>query len=185
MDDELILSLFERREDAALSAVAAKYGRLCSRVARNILADDRDAEECVNDTWLHAWNAIPPEKPHRLSVWLARLTRNLAVSRLRGLHSLKRGGGELPLVLDELSECIPGGADPQRELEGRELAERINAFLAGLRAEERDLFLARYYFAAPTAELAERTGLSPGRINTVLSRTRKKLERCLKEEALC
>lgn len=184
MDDEAIVQLLEARQESALDALAGKYARLCRGVARNFLSDERDTEECVNDTWLHAWNAIPPEHPKALPAWLARVTRNLAVSRLRALRAQKRGGGEASLALDELSECLGGGTEPQRELDARALGEAINAFLDRLRPPERDLFVARYFFAAGTDELCERTGFSAGRINTQLSRTRRKLKNHLKEEGL-
>ena len=185
MDDQAILSLFRQRLDAALAETEAKYGKLCFRTAHNILDDPQDAEECVNDTWLHAWNAIPPEQPQKLSAWLAKVTRNLALSRLRRKTAEKRGGTQAPLVLDELAECLPGGTEPERELERGELAEAVNRFLSGLRREERDLFVARYFFAASHAELAERTGWSVGKIKSTLRRSRLKLQAQLKEEGLC
>ena len=185
MDDQAILSLFRQRQDRAIAETEAKYGKLCFRVADNILADARDAEECVNDTLLRAWNAIPPEQPGRLSAWLTRVTRNLAVSRLREKTAEKRGGTQIPLVLDELAECLSGGTEPERELERGELTEAVNRFLSGLKREERDLFVARYFFAASHAELAERTGWSVGKIKSTLRRSRLKLQAQLKEEGLC
>ena len=184
MEDETILLLFGQRQERALEETQAKYGRLCLRVADGILADARDAEECVNDTWLHAWESIPPERPARLSAWLARVTRNLAISRLRRRRALKRGGGELPALLDELAECLPGGEDPQSRLEARELSESVDGFLAGLKKEERDLFMARYFFAATTDELCRRTGWTGARIQSMLQRTRRKLKNYLIEEGV-
>ena len=184
MEDEGILLLYRQRQDRALLETQAKYGRLCFRVADGILSDARDAEECVNDTWFHAWNAIPPEWPARLSAWLARVTRNLAISRLRSRRAKKRGGDELPALLDELAECLPGGDDPQRVLESRELAETVDRFLEGLKKEERDLFVARYFFAAAPAVLQQRTGWSTGKIQSMLQRTRHKLKNYLQEEGI-
>ena len=108
MDDESILRLFDDRQERALLETQAKYARLCRRVADNILSDARDAEECVNDTWLRAWEVIPPEHPTLFSAWLARVTRNLAISRLRERKAQKRGADEPSVLLDELSECLPG-----------------------------------------------------------------------------
>ena len=185
MDDEAILTLYWQRQHAALEETAAKYGRLCYAVANNLLQSPEDAEECVNDTWLHAWNAIPPEKPRVFSAWLSRVTRNLAISRLRAAGAARRGGNEVSLVLDELAECIPGGTDPQRLVEQRELSEAVNRFLASLRREDRDVFVARYFYAASHVELSARTGWTVGKTKTVLRRTRLKLQSYLKEEGLC
>lgn len=185
MDDKMILNLYRMRQTAALSETEAKYGRLCFAVANNILSSREDSEECVNDTWLHAWNAIPPEWPSKLSAWLCRVTRNLAISRRREALAEKRGGGEVPLVLDELTECLPGGRDPQDVLETKELSEAVSRFLVTLKPLDRDVFVARYFFAASHAELSVRTGWTVGKIKTVLRRTRQKLKNYLKEEGLC
>ncbi len=185
MDDEAILTLYRQRDSSAVAETEAKYGRLCFSVAHNILFNREDSEECVNDTWLHAWNAIPPEWPLRFSAWLTRVTRNLAISRLRESRAQKRGGEEIPLVLEELGECIPGGTDPQREAEQKELQEAVNRFLDGLDAPIRDVFVARYFYAATHSELSTRTGWSVGKVKTVLRRTRLKLRTMLKEEGLC
>lgn len=184
MDDENILALFYSRQERALLETQAKYGRLCRHVADNILMDARDAEECVNDTWLHAWRAIPPERPARFSAWLTRVTRNLALSRLRGRLAKKRGGDTLTELLDELAECLPGGEDPEHAAESRELGAAIDQFLSTLDREERDLFVARCYFAAPTAILAKRIGVTEAALNSRLQRTRRKLKNYLIEEEL-
>ena len=185
MDDEAILALYRQRQSSAVTETDAKYGRLCFSVANNILNNREDSEECVNDTWLHAWNAIPPEWPKKLSAWLSRVTRNLAVSRFRAEHAAKRGGDELPLILDELAECVPGGTDPQQALEQKELSDAVSRFLARLKPLDRDVFVARYFFAASHTELSTRTGWSVGKVKTVLHRTRLKLQKHLKEEGLC
>ena len=185
MDDEAILALYRQRQSSAITETDAKYGRLCFSVANNILNNREDSEECVNDTWLHAWNAIPPEWPKKLSAWLSRVTRNLAVSRFRAEHAAKRGGDELPLILDELAECVPGGTDPQQVLEQKELSDAVSRFLARLKPLDRDVFVARYFFAASHMELSTRTGWSVGKVKTVLHRTRLKLQKHLKEEGLC
>ena len=182
MTDEEIIALFFERSERAISELAEKHGAAVRRVARNILGDERDAEECVDDTWLRAWNSIPPARPASLPAWLAKVTRNLAITRLRGITARKRGGGEIPLLLDELAECLPGGEDPQRELEKRELSEAVDRFLSSLEREERDLFTARYFFGASPAELAARTGLTENAVAGRLRRMRTKLKNCLKEE---
>ena len=185
MDDIQIIELFQKRNEDAIKESRTKYGRYCASIAGNILHSAEDTEECVNDTWLHAWNAIPPEWPLRFSAWLTRVTRNLAISRLRESRAQKRGGEEIPLVLEELDECIPGGTDPQREAEQKELREAVNRFLDGLDSAARDVFVARYFYAASHSELSARTGWSVGKVKTVLRRTRLKLRTKLKEEGLC
>ena len=126
-----------------------------------------------------------PEKPKLFSAWLSRVTRNLAVSRLRETRAAKRGGAEIDLVLDELAECIPGGTDPQKVLEARELTQAVNRFLATLKPPERDAFVARYFYTASHAELSAHTGWTVGKTKTMLRRTRLKLQIYLKEEGLC
>lgn len=185
MEDSEILDLYRQRSERAIAETAAKYGNYCGAIARRILQNEEDTEECLSDTWLHAWNAIPPEKPKLFSAWLSRVTRNLAISRLRETRAAKRGGAEIDLVLDELAECIPGGTDPQRVLEANELAEAVNRFLAALKPLERDAFVARYFYAASHAELSARTGWTVGKTKTVLRRARLKLQTYLKEEGLC
>ena len=182
MDDESILQLFFQRREQALNETQAKYARLCLRVADGILADTRDAEECVNDTWLRAWNSIPPARPASLPAWLAKVTRNLAITRLRGITARKRGGGEIPLLLDELAECLPGGEDPQRAAEGAELTALIDAWLGGLAREDRVLFLRRYWYGDGVSALAKDQGWGESRVKTALHRLRKGLREHLEKE---
>ena len=155
--------------------------------ADRILNSREDAEECVTHTWLHAWNAIPPEKAEavfRLQA-LPRDEKSYDLTASREARAAKRGGAEIDLVLDELAECIPGGTDPQRVLEANELAEAVNRFLAALKPTERDAFVVRYFYAASIAELSARTGWTVGKTKTVLRRARLKLQTYLKEEGLC
>ena len=110
MEDSAIIDLYWAREERALSETDAKYGGYCRSIAHNILKNREDSEECVSDTWLHAWNAMPPQRPSILSSFLGRITRNLSFDRCRRQNAEKRGGGSLPLALDELSECVPAGS---------------------------------------------------------------------------
>ena len=185
MDDSAIISLYQRRDEAAITESDRKYGAYCRAIAAGLLPLREDREECVSDTWLRAWNSIPPERPQKLSCYLARVTRNLAITRFRSRRAQKRGDGQLPLVLDELAECVSGGPDPQQHLESRELSEHIDRFLSELDPGVRDVFVARYFFAASVSELSGRTGRSKAAINSILQRTRKKLQTYLKEEVLC
>ena len=107
MEDSAIIDLYWAREERALSETDTKYGGYCRSIAHNILKNREDSEECVSDTWLHAWNAMPPQRPSILSSFLGRITRNLSFDRCRRQNAEKRGGGSLPLALDELSECVP------------------------------------------------------------------------------
>ena len=172
MRDDEILRLFEARSEGAIPAAEARYGACCRAVARGVLGSEEDAEECVNDALFAAWQAIPPEKPRSLPAYLARLTRNLACSRLRRETAAKRGGGELPLILDELGECVPGRTNVEAELEGRELLRAIDAWLDTLPRKKRQLFLCRYWYAAPIPELARRFGMTEGAVSVSLHRLR-------------
>ena len=185
MDDARIVELYWSRSEQAISETEAKYGNYCRTISRNILADSADAEECVNDTYLKAWNSMPSNRPARLAPYLGRLTRWLSLNRLRDQDCLKRGKGELPLVLDELAETLDSGFDTERELEIRELNREIRRLLSGLEKEERDIFLSRYWYVASIAEIAERSGFTESKVKSMLHRTRKKLLRQLKEEGLC
>lgn len=185
MEDKDIVELFWQRSEAALPETQRKYGSYCRTIAYNILENDEDAEECVNDTWLKAWNSMPDHRPSRLAPYLAKLTRWLSLSLLRQRRRLKRGGGETALALDELSEVLSDGSDAQHELEIKELNAAVRQFLSGLNETEREVFLSRYWFLVGVKEIAARFGFSPNKISTMLHRTRRKLQTYLKEEGLC
>lgn len=185
MEDTAIVDLYWQRSDQAISETDRKYGRYCHRIAYNICASNEDAEECVNDTWLRAWNAMPTERPSALSGFLGAITRNLALDRCRAKHSLKRGGGEIPLALDELGGCVPGPSDPEREIEAKELAQAIDRFVDSLTEAEQILFISRYWFLAPVAEIAAKRGCTQGKVKVTLFRLREKLKLYLQEENLC
>ncbi len=175
MDDQTILDLYFARDERAIRETDARYGTLCHTVALNILRDRPDAEECVNDTYLKAWNAIPPARPRSLSAYLCRITRNLALDRFRQNHRHKRNS-DLIVSLDELSDCIP-----MRDEDAGALARLLNEFLGRLDASERKLFLGRYFHAATVKELARLWGLTPKAVTMRLSRTRTKLRSFLEE----
>ena len=182
MGDEEILELYLRRDEAAIAQTLLAHGPYCRRLAENILHSPEDAEECVSDACLRAWNAIPPERPARLRYYLAKITRNLALHRFRAAQAEKRGGGELPLVLEELADCVPGGESPEAEVLARELGAVLSSFTAALPPRERYIFLRRYYSAEPVADIAARCGLSPGNVSVILTRLRKKLRARLSKE---
>ncbi|MBR3310757.1 MAG: RNA polymerase sigma factor [Solobacterium sp.] len=181
MEDREIVQLYWDRDEAAIKESSLKYGVYCRSISRNILESWEDAEEVVNDTWLKAWNAIPPKKPSILSVFLGRITRNLSFDIYRREHREKRGGHQIDLVLDELAECVSGKSDPQREFEASQLTEDLNRFLASLPEDKRNMFILRYWYAESIASIAERFNVSENNISVTLNRIRKKLKNDLVE----
>ncbi len=181
MDDGKIVQLYWDRDEQAITESSAKYGPYCHAIAYHILANDRDSEECVNDTWLHAWNAMPPHKPSVLSVFLGKITRNLSFDRYRSLHRDKRGGGSFDAVLEELAECVSGREDPESSWQAKELAGEIQAFLNTLPAEKKYLFILRYWYAEDLKGLAERFQMNTNQISVTLHRIRKNLRAYLLE----
>ena len=185
MEDRKIVDLYWQRDENAIPETAAKFGGYCRTIAMHIVSNAQDAEECVNDTWFHAWNRMPSERPSVLSAFLGCITRNLAINTIKAKNRIKRGGGEAALALDELSECIPDGKSPELLIEEKELEEAIGRFTAGLPETERTVFVLRYWYLAPVAEIADKLQCSQGKIKSILFRTRKKLKTMLTEEGLC
>ena len=185
MEDKMIVDLYWQRDEGAIAATAKKYGAYLRSIAFNILSDIMDAEECVNDTYVGAWTSMPDKRPEKLLPYLGKLTRWLALNRLDGRRSLKRGGGETALCLDELSEIPDSCSDPEQRIEYNELCKAINRFLSMLRPVERQVFLARYWFVTPVSEIADKFGFSASKVKSMLMRTRNKLKKYLEEEALC
>lgn len=182
MDDNQIIELYWQRNESAIAETDAKYGKYCFAVANNILRNNADSEECVNDTYLHAWNAMPPQRPNVLKLFLAKMTRNLSFNRYKAQTAEKRGGTEVAIVLDELSECIASNANVEKELEAKELGETVKAFARTLPERECNVFVRRYFFAEPICEIASRYGMSENNVSVILSRTRKKLKKLLIKE---
>lgn len=149
MDDDRIVDLYWSRSEDAIPATAEKYGTFCYCIAKNILYSHEDAEECVSDAYLQAWNAMPPHRPNCLRTFLGKLTRNLSFNRYKHNTVLKRGGGNLPLVLDELSGCVSGSGDPQQALDRKVCVEAIDDFLGALPQRSRSIFLCRHPFLPP------------------------------------
>ncbi|MBE6931213.1 MAG: sigma-70 family RNA polymerase sigma factor [Ruminococcaceae bacterium] len=176
MLDRDIVNLYFSRDSAAIDATAAQYGAYCSAIARRILGSDSDAEECVNDAFFKAWNAIPPQKPENLGTFLGKIVRNLAFDRLRYQHADKRGCHEMTLILDELAECLSGDDSAQQAIDRRELIDAINAFLRMQSEEKRRMFLCRYWYALPVSEIARRFDRSSNYISVTLNRLRGKLK---------
>ena len=182
MEDCQIIELYWQKNADAISETAGKYGAYCFAIAQNILHNAEDSEECVNDTWLRAWNAMPPQKPDLLRPFLAKITRNLSLDRFHGRNAEKRGGGEIILVLDELAECLHGGADTETAYEAKELRNAVRRFVRSLPEREGNVLVRRYFFAEPVADIARRYGLTESNVTVILSRTRKKLRAHLLKE---
>ena len=175
MEDERIIELYWRRDDRAIPETAQKYGAFCTAIAGNVLSDRRDAEECVNDTWLHAWNAMPPQRPRLLRPFLGRITRNLALNLWEKNHARKRYAG-MDLLLDELSDCVPSPKTVEREMEARELGTLISAWLRTLSADDRRLSLRRYWNGESLQELAAECRQTPEKLARRTYRLRQALK---------
>ena len=184
MEDSKIIDLYWARKEQALAETDAKYGSYCRTIARNILRNFEDTEECVSDTWLHAWNSMPPQRPGILSAFLGRITRNLSFDRCKYQQAAKRGGGALPLALDELGECIPASGRVEHELEKKELAAAIDRFLRTLPEKDCNLFLRRYWYVDTIAEIARQYGMTESKVKMQLSRTKEKLRIYLEKEGI-
>lgn len=182
MEDEAIIALYWNRSEQAITETAAKYGGFCRGIANAILSDPEDAEEALNDTWLGAWNAIPPNRPPVLRAFLGRITRLVSLTRRRDRGRQKRGGSEVDLALDELGECIAGGRSAEEDAITDELRAAINRFLRSLPHPEQQVFLCRYWYLDPLAEICRQFSFSEGKVKSMLFRTRKKLRDFLSEE---
>ena len=181
MQDAQILDLYFDRDERAIEETDKKYGDYCHAIAMNILRSREDSQECVNDTWLKAWNAIPPQRPKLFQQFLAKITRHLSFDRYRTDHAQKRGGGEMPLVLEELHACV-GSGDPATEMEFEELKSQIREFLQGLPERDRGIFLRRYFYVEEIPAIARRYMLRQSNVRLILSRTRQKLKDHLQKE---
>lgn len=182
MEDLKIIELFFERKECAIAETERKYGRYLSKIAYNILFDKEDSEECVNDTYMKAWNAIPPQRPKILSTFLGKITRRLAIDVFRKKNAEKRGKSEFASSLSELDECIPDNFSAEKEFEYNLLSENINSFLASLSKENRDIFVCRYFYSDSIKEIASFFGTSESKIKSSLFRSRKILkEQLLKE----
>lgn len=183
MEDRQIIELYWDRVEDAIRETDAKYGRLCRYIVQNILASPEDSEECVNDTWLGLWNAIPPQRPSRFSAFVGRITRNLALKRFDYLTAAKRCP-EAVCSLEELGDCVSGRASVEDELENRRIEEAIDAFLRSLGEEKRTVFLRRYWYFDSIERICRRTGYSQSKVKSMLYHTRQKLRDYLESEGI-
>lgn len=182
MDDSHIIELFWHRNEQAIRETQQKYSAYCTAIANNVLLCPEDSQECVQDALLRLWDTIPPQRPRCLQAYLGRITRNLAVNRLRAKSAQRRGSGLQHLPLEELRELASGQGDPPTELEKRRLADSISVFLRALSPEKRQLFVKRYWYAEPLSQVAAEAGLSQDMVRNILFRLRKQLKKHLEKE---
>lgn len=182
MDDKRIVRFYFDRNERALDETAKKYGKYCFSIAHNILSNREDAEESVNDTYLDAWNSIPPHRPNSLALFLGKITRRISIDRYRRRNAQKRGGGELALVLDELYQCIADEVDIEKEFEKRHLTQVINEFVKNLPSNEQKVFLCRYWYMDSIKSISKRFGYSESKVKSMLFRIREKLKEALRKE---
>ena len=185
MDDTKIIELFWKRDQSAIEQTAEAYGRYCRKIAFNILGVEEDVEECLNDTWLGAWNSIPPARPDCLSAFLGRITRNLVISRYRAGHALKRTGDRLSESLDELGDfAAPSSDNVEEAVDRKSLETAINKYLDSVSEKQRKLFVRRYFYMDSVAEIAQMYGLGQSDVKVTLLRMRRSLKKVLEEEGL-
>ena len=181
MDDEMIVDLYWNRDENAISVSIDKYGNYCRSIAINILGNTEDSEECVNDTFLRAWNSIPPHRPAILSAFLGKITRNLALNRYKYNTATKRGNGLTTDVLDEIAGLVSDTESVERELDRKAFLCDIENFLDGISAEKRCIFINRYWYFESVADIAARFGMSENNVSVTLNRLRTKLRKYLSE----
>ncbi len=182
MNDEQIVNLYWQRDESAITATQEKYSAYLMKIARNILNDTEDSEESVNDTYLAAWNSMPPQKPSVLSTYLGKLTRRISINMFRRRNAAKRQGSEFALSISEVEEIMTDHTNPEKEFEAKHLGVLLNTFLRSLKPDERNTFIGRYYYMDPLKEVAAYCGMSEGKAKTMLFRTRVKLKEYLREE---
>lgn len=182
MEDEAIVSLYWQRNESAIRETERKYDRYLTKIAMNILADREDSRESVNDTYLAAWNSMPPHRPGVLSTYLGKITRRISIDRFRYRNREKRRQSEYEISLSELGDCVSGGNTTEEAVNGKLLADAIGIWLRLQPEENRNLFLCRYYFLDSLQEVAKHCGITESKCKTVLHRMRKSLKEYLEKE---
>ncbi len=184
MDDSCIVSLYWQRDEGAVSETQKKYGAYLSKISMNILNDSLDSEENVNDTYLNAWNSIPPQKPDKLAPFLGRIARNLALNRYKSRHVQKRAGDDFAVSLDELDECIPSTEKTEDAVMSHVTGAHISDFLRGESRDARSVFVCRYFYGEAVKDISARTGYSESKVKSMLQRTRNRLRSYLEKEGV-
>ena len=182
MEDEKIVDLYWQRSESAIRETEIKYDRYLTKIAYNILADTEDSRESVNDTYLAAWNSMPPHRPGVLSTYLGKLTRRISIDCFRRRTRQKRGGSEYEVSLSELGDCVSGGNTTEEIVNVRLLADTIGIFLRLQSVEARNAFIGRYYYLDSLKEVAAYCGMTESKCKTLLFRTRVALKEYLREE---
>lgn len=184
MDDEKIIEQYFMRSDQAIPSTKQKYGNYCHAIAYNILLSHEDADECLNDMYLRAWNSIPPEHPSSLQAFLARIVKNLALNRYRSRKTVKRGSSQIETALSELAECVDMNTDIESEYERKLFTEYIERFLQKYYRINKVIFIQRYWYMMNTSEIAEENNLTKSRVKVTLFRMRKELKKYLQDNDL-
>lgn len=184
MEEKQIIDLYMQRDESAITETASSYGGYLLSIAFNILYSKEDSDECVNDTYMKAWNVIPPNNPESLRCFLGRITRNLSLNMLEAKNALKRGKGQVYAVLEELEECIPSGDSVEETADENALIGILNRFLSELPQKTRTVFVKKYWYMDSVKEIAASTGLTESNIKAILMRTREKLKKVLTEEGV-
>lgn len=184
MNDRQIVEMYWSRDEKAVNETAKKYGSYCYTIAFGILHNQEDSKESVNDTYMSAWNSMPPNKPKILKTFLGKITRRISIDRWRRKTAQKRGEGERPEVLGELSECIAENGNPVNEIEKKLLNETVNDFIKGLKDTEQKVFMCRYWYADSVESIAKQFGFTQSKVKSMLMRSRLKLKKRLTEEDL-
>lgn len=181
MNDREIVQLYFERNPEAMEKTVLKYKNYCICIAKNILGNEQDADECFNDALHNTWNSIPPQKPENLGTYIGKIIRNLSFDRYKHSRAKKRGGGETELVLEELKDCVSGKETPEQNLYRKELSAEINSFLNTLSKEKRNIFVCRYWYAFSVSDIAKKFGKTETNISVILSRLRGELKEFLTE----
>ena len=181
MEDIMIIEMYQNRNQTAISESNSKYGKMLRGISFSVLHNREDCEECVNDTYLNAWNSIPPQKPNSLSAYLGRIARNISINRRYEKQAQKRGGGD---ILEELTDCIPSGETVETAIEEKELSSIITKWLNSLSQDDRVLFLRRYWFGETLDSLAAECSAAQNKLAGRMFRLRQKLKSTLEEEGV-
>jgi len=184
MEDSKIIDLYWERDTTAIDETAKKYSRYCHSISFNILHNEEDAEECVNDTYLNAWNAIPPKRPNCLATFLGKITRNLSLDKLKKYSAKKRRHGQMDIALSELDEVLPSTTYVEQALDEKELVKLLNEFLGGLPKQKRIMFVQRYWYLMPIKTIAEQLSMSESKVKSALFRMRNELKSHFEREGV-
>ena len=175
MEDSEIVQRFWERDETALSAVSEKYGKYCTTIARNIIGNEQSVEEVVQDTLFKLWGSIPPNRPQRLKAFIGKIVRNISLNGVQAMLTQKRGGGEVVLILDELSDLSSGGSEVEELAEKHEILEVINEFLGSLPVKKRKILVMRYWYCHSIQNISQKVGITEANVSNILKRERKKL----------